>query len=86
MLEKWLKGDEEKGMSLEKDTIITLENKEKYVIENITSYGGIKYALAKSEDEKSEIIFEEVLENNELFIKKINDQDLIDILMKILDK
>ena len=48
-------------MSLEKDTIITLENKEKYVIENITYYGGIKYALAKSEDEKSEIIFEEVL-------------------------
>lgn len=73
-------------MSLEKDTIITLENKEKYVIENITYYGGIKYALAKSEDEKSEIIFEEVLENNELFIKKINDQVLIDILMKILDK
>ena len=33
-------------MSLEKDTIITLENKEKYVIENITYYGGIKYALA----------------------------------------
>ena len=65
-------------MSLEKDTIITLENKEKYVIENITYYGGIKYALAKSEDEKSEIIFEEVLENND---KNIEDE--VDLKFKI---
>lgn len=73
-------------MEINKDTIITLENHEKYIIENITFYGGIKYALAKKESNaKEQVIIEEIIDKDELFIKMINDEELIDILMKILE-
>lgn len=72
-------------MEIQKDTIVTLENKERYIINNITHYGGIKYALAKKENGNEEIIFEEIIEENELYIKKVIDEELIDILMKILE-
>lgn len=72
-------------MELEKDTIITLENQEKYVVNNITFYGGIKYALTTGEKNKDKVIIEEILENNELYIKKVEDKELYGILSKILE-
>ena len=72
-------------MELNKDTIITLENQERYIIKNITFYGGVKYALAVKENANDSIIFEEVLEDTELFIKKVTDEELINILTRILE-
>lgn len=72
-------------MELVKDTIITLENNERYEVEKVTFYGGVKYALAVKENSTDKIIFEEILENNELFIQKVVDIELIDILMKIFE-
>ncbi len=72
-------------MQINKDTIITLENEERYIIKNITFYGGVKYALAQKENGTETVIMEEILENNELFIKKVVDQELIEILMRILE-
>ena len=43
-------------MELEKDTVITLENQEKYVVTNITFYGGVKYALALNEKDSDKVI------------------------------
>lgn len=72
-------------MELEKDTVITLENQEKYVVTNITFYGGVKYALALNEKDSDKVIIEEIIENNELFIKKVEDKELYTILSKILE-
>lgn len=72
-------------MELEKDTIITLENQEKYIVNNITFYGGVKYAIATGENTQEKVIIEEIIENNELFVKKVDDKELYDILAKILE-
>ena len=71
-------------MELQKDTIITLEDSKKYIVDSITFYGGVKYALIKNEDEQDKEIIEEIIENNELFIKKVEDQELLSILEGIL--
>lgn len=72
-------------MELQKDTIITLENKERYIVKNITFYGGIKYALAQKEDNENKIILEEILDNNELFVQEVSDEELTGILLRILE-
>lgn len=72
-------------MEITKDTIITLENEERYIITNITYYGGVKYALAQKENATDKVIMEEILENNELYIRKVTDGELIEILMRILE-
>ncbi len=72
-------------MEITKDTVVTLENSEKYIIENITFYGGVKYALAHKENTNDKVIMEEILENNELFIRNVVDPELIEILMRILE-
>ncbi len=71
-------------MGLEKDTIITLENQDRYVVNNITFYGGVKYALAHNEKNNEKVIIEEILENNELFIQRVIDEELLAILSRIL--
>ena len=72
-------------MEIVKDTILTLENQEKYIIVNITYYGGVKYALAQKENSTDRIILEEILENSELYVKKVSNPELIEILMRILE-
>ena len=72
-------------MEITKDVIITLENNERYIIKNITYYGGVKYALAQKENTNETIIIEEILENNELFIQKVLDDELNEILLRILE-
>ena len=72
-------------MELEKETIITLENKERYIINNITFYGGIKYALAQKEGTKEKIVLAEIFEQGELYVENVNDPELNNILLRILD-
>ena len=43
-------------MSLRTNTIISLENNEKYVVLNETMYGGVKYFLVMGVDENKDII------------------------------
>ena len=77
-------------MNLSVNTIITLENAEKYVVLNETVYDGKKYFMVMGVDENKEIIptkaaiFEEIIENNESYIAKVDDPELISKLTKIL--
>ena len=77
-------------MGLRTNTIVTLANKEKYVLLNETMYGGIKYFLAMGVDENKDIIpnkvkiLEEIIRGNEVFVKAVNDPDMIVILTRIL--
>ncbi len=72
-------------MEITKDTIVSLENGDRYIIDNITFYGGIKYALAHKENALDKIVMEEILENNELYVRQVMDTELIEILMRILE-
>ena len=72
-------------MEIQKETIITLENQERYIIKNITYYGGVKYALAVKENAEDSAVFEEVIEDAELYIKKVEDKELLEILTRILE-
>ena len=77
-------------MGLKLNTIITLENQEKYILLNETLYGGIKYFLVMGLDANKDIIpskvkiIEEVIKGNELFVKTVKDPELIIILTRIL--
>lgn len=77
-------------MGLKINTIITLENKEKYVVLNETMYGGIKYFLVMGVDENKDIIpnniaiLEEIIEGDEVFVDRVRDPELIVILTRIL--
>lgn len=77
-------------MGLKTNTIITLENGEKYVVLNETMYGGIKYFLVMGVDENKDIIpnniaiLEEIIEGEEIFVDRVRDPELIVILTRIL--
>ncbi len=77
-------------MGLRINTIITLENQEKYVVLNETMYGGIKYFLVMGVDENKDIvptniaILEEIIEGDEIFVDRVRDPELIVILTRIL--
>lgn len=77
-------------MGLKVNTIITLENDEKYVVLNETMYGGIKYFLVMGIDDKKNIIpsniaiLEEIVEGNDVFVDRVTDPELIIILTRIL--
>ncbi len=77
-------------MGLKINTIITLENQEKYVVLNETMYGGIKYFLVMGVDENKDIvptniaILEEIIEGEEIFVDRVRDPELIVILTRIL--
>lgn len=72
------------------NTIITLDNSEKYVVLNKTMYGGINYFLVMGVNEQNDVIpskvaiLEEIIDNNELRVAKVEDQDLIITLTRIL--
>ncbi len=77
-------------MGLKVNTIISLENEEKYVILNETMYGGVKYFLAMGVDEKKDVIpsnvaiLEEIIEGQDIFVDRVTDPELIVILTRIL--
>ncbi len=77
-------------MGLKINTIITLANKEKYVLLNETMYGGIKYFLAMGVDENKDIIpnkvkiLEESIKESDIFVKAVTDPEMIIILTRIL--
>ena len=77
-------------MSLRTNTIISLENNEKYVVLNETMYGGVKYFLVMGVDENKEIIptnvaiVEEIIDGQDTYVDRVKDPELIIILTRIL--
>lgn len=75
---------------LKVNTIITLDNNKKYVVLNETMYGGIKYFLVMGVDEKNDVIpsevaiLEEIINESGLQVARVEDQDLIITLTRIL--
>ena len=77
-------------MKLEINTIITLENGEKYVVLNETTYEDSKYFMVMGIDDDKQIIptkvaiFKEVVEGIDIYIVKVKDQKLMAKLTEIL--
>ena len=77
-------------MGLKTNTIITLENQEKYVILNETMYGGIKYFLAMVITDENTVIsnkvkiLEEIIDGTDTYVSPVTDNELIIILTRIL--
>ena len=77
-------------MGLKTNTIITLENNEKYVVLNETMYGGTKYFLVMGIDEKLEMvpnkvkILEEILDGTDIYVDAVTDTNLMSILTRLL--
>ena len=77
-------------MKLEINTIITLENGEKYVVLNETTYENNKYFMVMGIDDDKQIIptkvaiFKEVVEGIDIYIVKVKDQKLMAKLTEIL--
>lgn len=77
-------------MGLKTNTIITLENQEKYVILNETMYGGIKYFLAMGITDENMVIsnkvkiLEEIIDGTDTYVSPVTDNELIIILTRIL--
>ena len=79
-------------MGLTVNTIITLENNEKYIVLNETFYQGSKYFMVMGVDEEKQIlpnnvaIFKELIEGLDTYIVKVEDSDLKNELAKELKK
>ncbi|MBR4410501.1 MAG: hypothetical protein IKT31_04195 [Firmicutes bacterium] len=84
-------------MSLSINTIIHLEDEEKYVLLSETEYEGSRYFLAMGVDDKKEVITQKVaiLEEQteygedgeeEIYVDRVTDPDLIILLTGILKK
>ena len=77
-------------MEINVNTIITLENGEKYVVLNETMYGGVKYFLVMGIDENKDIIpsnvaiIEEIIDCQDIYVNRVKDPELIIILTRIL--
>jgi hypothetical protein len=77
-------------MGLNINTIVTLENNEKYVVLNETFYEGSKYFMVMGIDENKQIlptkvaIFKELVEGIETYVIRVTDPDLLTKLTKIL--
>ena len=77
-------------MGLKTNTIISLENNERYVVLNETIYGGTKYFLVMGVDENKDVIpsnvaiIEEIIEGNETYVERVKDPELVIILTRIL--
>ncbi len=71
-------------MGLEINTIITLENNEKYQIINENLYNGKKYFLANKMDTQIETIFEEELEGLDIYVREVLDKGMYDSIIKLL--
>ena len=77
-------------MKIRTNTIITLENNEQYMVLNQTEYEGFSYYLVMGLDQNKEIIennvaiFKEEVDNNDVYIEKVEDSKLIIELTKKL--
>ena len=77
-------------MGLSINTIITLENSEKFVVLNETTYDGNRYFMVMGIDEEKQIIpdkveiLKEVIENQNIYIVKVTDQELMTKLTEML--
>ena len=77
-------------MGLRTNTIITLENNEKYVVLNETMYGGTKYFLVMGIDDKLEMvpnkvkILEEIIDGADIYVVTVTDTTFILILNRFL--
>jgi len=77
-------------MALRINTIISLENNEKYVVLNETMYGGVKYFLVMGVDENKNVIpsnvaiVEEIINGQDVYVDRVKDPELIIILTRIL--
>jgi hypothetical protein len=77
-------------MGLKTNTIISLENNEKYVVLNETMYGGVKYFLVMGVDENKDVIpsnvaiIEEIIEGTDTYVERVKDPELVIILTRIL--
>ena len=77
-------------MGLRTNTVITLENNEKYILLNETMYGGVKYFLVMGVNDNKDIIpnkvkiIEEIIDGNDVFVNPVTDPELIIILTRIL--
>ena len=77
-------------MKIRTNTIITLENNEQYMVLNQTEYEGFSYYLVMGLDQNKEIIennvaiFKEEIDNNDVYIEKVEDSKLIIELTKKL--
>ena len=75
-------------MALKTNTIISLENDEKYVVLNETMYGGVKYFLVMGVDDNKDIvpsnvaIVEEIIDGQDTYVDRVTE--LIIILTRIL--
>ncbi|MBQ6687082.1 MAG: hypothetical protein IJN03_00980 [Bacilli bacterium] len=76
-------------MGLSTNTIVVLENQERYIILNQTMYTGKKYFLAMGIDENKElitskvVILEEIVSGLDLFVEKVIDQETIKTLTRL---
>ena len=75
-------------MKIRTNTIITLENNKQYMVLNQTEYEGFSYYLVMGLDQNKEIIennvaiFKEEIDNNDVYIEKVEDSKLIIELTK----
>ena len=64
-------------MALRTNTIISLENNEKYVVLNETMYGGVKYFLVMGVDENKDVIpsnvaiVEEIIDGPDTYVDRV---------------
>lgn len=76
-------------MGLSINTIITLENREKFVVLNETFFEGNKYFMVMGIDDNKEIIpskvaiLQELIEGLDTYVIKITNQDLLTQLTEI---
>ena len=76
------------NMSLRTNTIISLENNEKYVVLNETMYGGTKYFLVMGVDDNKDVIptnvaiVEEIIDGQDTYVDRVKDPELIIILTR----
>jgi len=79
-------------MSLNINTIIHIEGDERFVLLSETEYEGIHYFLAMGVDENREVIphkvaiLEEIAEDDDIYVDRVTDPDLVVILTGILKR
>lgn len=77
-------------MKVKVNTIISLSNQERYMVLNETTWNQKHYFLVMGIDEKKEIIqskvaiFEEILEDGNIFVEKVEEPKLIIELTNLL--
>ena len=77
-------------MKIKINTIITLDNQEKYMVLNETNYEGTSYFLVMGMDENKEMISSKVAifsvsyEGEDVYVAKVEDNDLMVTITNLL--